>query len=487
MKTLLTYKTSGFLLLILLVGTIAIGSLHELAPALIVLAFFLFFLLLRGITNFQALFFLSIPLSFYITLTGGKTGIMFPSEPLLAILCFFSIIKILTSKNLTLAIFDHAVSFSLLILWTGLVIATIYSNIPVVSGKALFIFTLFIIVFYYQWILNPSKETLGEIDKMLKFYFIGLLIVATITIIKHASLGFERASAMNMPPPFFSDHTLYGCCLAFFIPIIVYWYKTSSSKLFYSLSFIVMLLAIYLTFSRAVWMSLLSVLVLNYILYLKISFKRISITLISILLLFFLFQDSTLNLLSNNNSDSKARKAEVSDQLKSVTNISSDVSNLERINRWKSAWIMFSQKPLTGYGPGTYQFNFIPFQRDEDKTKISVSYASNRFSQGMGGTAHSQYLLFASESGVIVILAFIAVLFFTLKAGFTVYYESSDEKEKMLVKALLGGYVTFVFHSFFNNFLDIDKAAALFFLFNAAIVIVSIVHKKNKTALPIEF
>ncbi len=207
------------------------------------------------------------------------------------------------------------------------------------------------------------------------------------------------------------------------------------------------------------------------------------ITFFTILTLFFIFQDSTLNLLSGNRSDSKARRAQIGDQLKSVANISTDVSNLERINRWKSAWSMFMEKPLTGYGPGTYQFNFIFHQREEDKTPISVSYASNRFSQGMGGTAHSQYLLYASESGVWVVLAFMASIFFTLKEGFAIYYTTNEVKEKILIKALLGGYVSFVFHSFFNNFLDVDKAAALFFLFNAAIVVISIEKRKQRILL----
>lgn len=476
-------KINPWILIPLLLLGALVGSLNEWAPLFVFLGVLVFALLLKGTDAFQKLYFLSIPLSIYMTLPGGSAGLMLPSEIMAGIIFFFTLFNILTNNKLNLSLFDHPVSFCLCLLWIGLVIASINSNLPLVSLKALLVFTVYLVVFYFQWMLHADVLTLEKIMSMLRYYFFGMVIVVIITVFKHASFGFDRSMAMRMTPPFFSDHTLYGACLAFFIPLCYYWIKTSKAKLLYSIGFLLIALAIFLTYSRAVWMSLIAVLLLNYILHLKVSFKRLSITLVSIVVLFLVFQDTALSLLSGNQSDSKARKAQVSDQLKSVTNISTDVSNLERINRWKSAMIMFSQKPITGYGPGTYQFNFIPFQRDEDKTSISVSYASNRFSQGMGGTAHSQYLLYAAESGIFVLLAFIATLFFTMKEGFRLYYESTDEKEKILIKALLGGYITFVFHSFFNNFLDIDKAAAVFLLFNAAIVVLSITKRKTNQPL----
>ena len=474
-------KSLYLLLTLLLMGALA-SSVYEWGSILVLLGVVLFALLLKGTDTFQKLYFLAISLSIYVVLPGGNTGLMLPSELMIGIIFVFTVFNALTNNKLNITLFDHPSSFSLLLLWLGLVIASITSNLPIVSIKALLVFTAFLVVFYFQWLLSSENNRQEKIMTMLHYYFIGLLIVVLITVFKHAGSGFERSQAMYVCPPFFSDHTLYGCCLAFFMPLSFYWYKTSSYKVFYFCSFLLISFAIFLTYSRAVWLSLLAVLVLYYILHLKISFKRLTLSLSALLLLFIVFQDSAVGFLSGNRSDSKARKAQVSDQLQSVTNISTDVSNLERINRWKSALVMFSQKPLTGYGPGTYQFNFIPFQREEDMTKISVRYASNHFSQGMGGTAHSQFLLYAAESGIFVVLAFIATLLFTLREGFSLYYNSTDEKEKLLVKALLGGYITFVFHSFFNNFLDIDKAASLFLLFNAAIIVLSIEKRRTKKA-----
>jgi O-antigen ligase len=58
----------------------------------------------------------------------------------------------------------------------------------------------------------------------------------------------------------------------------------------------------------------------------------------------------------------KSHGGDVGQHFKSMTNISTDASNVERINRWKCAWRMFQDKPLMGFGPGTYQFYYGQFQ-----------------------------------------------------------------------------------------------------------------------------
>ncbi|MBK9759833.1 MAG: O-antigen ligase family protein [Flavobacteriales bacterium] len=62
----------------------------------------------------------------------------------------------------------------------------------------------------------------------------------------------------------------------------------------------------------------------------------------------------------------------------SIGNISSDASNLERFNRWNCALRMFELKPFTGWGPGTYMFQYAPFQAAEDRTIISTNFGHRR-------------------------------------------------------------------------------------------------------------
>lgn len=443
--------------------------------------FVFFVILLCGPDTLNNLFFLSIPLSIELRIPG-MGDIMFPSELIAVVIFCFTAVNFMAHRKLWRKEDFHPVTGAYLLLWAALVIGAINSNLPIVSAKSVIIFTIYLTTFYLQWFLY-DKSRVAKIKSAIGYYFIGLLIVCFLITMEHASYFFSRTMSMRVPPPFFSDHTIYGTCLAFFIPVLYYWIRTASStftKTFYALCMALFILAIFTTYSRAVWMSLIVVLAVYYLLKIRVPIKRLTTALVCFLLLIGIFQETAVDFLSQNRSDSKARKAEVSDQLKSVGNISTDVSNLERINRWKSAVSMLNSKPLTGHGPGTYQFNFIPFQKPEDKTPISVNRASDNFSPGMGGTAHSQYLLYAAESGIIALIAFVACILYTVREAFNMYYESTDEKEKLYIKALLGGYITFVFHSFFNNFLDIDKSASLFFVFSAGIILMAVEKKRAK-------
>ncbi|MDF2456893.1 MAG: hypothetical protein K0R51_2886 [Cytophagaceae bacterium] len=479
----LSKKAFWILFILLLVTTLA-TLISEWAPLIILSGFVFFVILIMGIDTLNNLFFFSIPLSIELKVPGlGE--LMFPSELIAVVIFALTLVNFAAQGRLWRKEDYNPVTGSLLLLWVGLLIGTCWSNLPIVSLKSFIIFTIYLTTFYLQWNLYP-KDSVQKINRAIVYYFAGLLLVCLLTTTEHASYFFARNMAKNVPPPFFSDHTIYGTCLAFFIPVLYYWIKTSTSlfnKVFFLCCMAMFTIAIFATYSRAVWMSLIVVLVVYYLLKIRVPIKKLTTVLVCFLILIALFQETAVEVLSQNRSDSKSRRAEVSDQLKSVGNISTDVSNLERINRWKSALSMFSDKPVTGYGPGTYQFNFITHQRPEDKTQISVNRASDNFSQGIGGTAHSQYLLYAAESGVMALIGFLACILYTVKEAFNLYYNSADEKEQLYIKALLGGYITFVFHSFFNNFLDIDKSASLFFLFSAGIVFLAIEKKRSNLLL----
>ena len=48
---------------------------------------------------------------------------------------------------------------------------------------------------------------------------------------------------------------------------------------------------------------------------------------------------------------------------------SQTLSNLERINRWQSAFRLFKERPILGWGPGAYQFVYAPYQKAKEKTQ----------------------------------------------------------------------------------------------------------------------
>jgi len=159
--------------------------------------------------------------------------------------------------------------------------------------------------------------------------------------------------------------------------------------------------------------------------------------------------------------------------VKSISNVATDASNLERLNRWSCAWRMFKEKPILGWGPGTYMFNYAPFQLKREKTEISTNAADH-------GNAHSEYIGPLTESGILGTLSFLAIVILTIVTGIRNWYRIKDRKVRILSLALLLGLITYYLHGLLNNFLDTDKASALFWGFTAAIVSIDLYHRQPR-------
>ena len=87
-----------------------------------------------------------------------------------------------------------------------------------------------------------------------------------------------------------------------------------------------------------------------------------------------------------------------------------DASNLERLNRWASAFRMFEEHPVMGCGPGTYQFLYASYQRSYQLSTISTN-------SGNRGNAHSEYIGPLTEQGVPGALLVVCVFFATFVTG----------------------------------------------------------------------
>jgi len=161
------------------------------------------------------------------------------------------------------------------------------------------------------------------------------------------------------------------------------------------------------------------------------------------------------------------------DHFTSMTNISTDASNLERINRWHCAIEMFKERPFVGWGPGTYAMNYAPYQLTSQRTIISTN-------AGDGGNAHSEYLGSLCESGVLGTLSFIAIIIVVLTIGIRAYSNTEDKRLKTLLLSAVLGLITYYMHGTLNNFLDMDKASIPFWGFTAIIVAIDINIKSQK-------
>ena len=134
---------------------------------------------------------------------------------------------------------------------------------------------------------------------------------------------------------------------------------------------------------------------------------------------------------------------------------------------------MFKERPVFGWGPGTYQFKYAPYQLSYEKTIISTDF-------GEKGNAHSEYIGPLCESGILGSLSFILIIGIVIYRAVILYNSMQKSEMKLLLVVMFLGFLTYVIHGSLNNFLDTDKAAVPFWGFVAAIVAIDIYHSKEQ-------
>jgi len=413
---------------------------------------------------------LSIPLSEF----SGKLGfdMNLPDEPILFGIMLLVLFRLLLTRNFispTLA--KHPVSLSIIFYLFWMFFTSLTSSLFLVSIK-FFIAHLWFIISFYLIVYQMFTE-IKELKKFVLIFTASFALVIFYTINRHFGYGlFDKQAAHFVMTPFFNDHTSYGAILAFFIPpllLLSFYRKYSllnrSIAIFFLLLF---LFAIVLSYTRAAWGSLVAAFLVFLLMYFKVSFKQLFLAGIIVIGTLFSFQSEIVMKLKKNKQDSSA---DLSEHVKSMSNIASDASNLERLNRWKSALKMFAEKPILGWGPGTYMFQYAPFQTPQDKTIISTNAAD-------GGNAHSEYIGLLAESGVLGTVSFLLIIIFTTLAALRTYFTTQNSEIKMWVAALFLGLLSYWIHATLNNFLDTDKASAPFWAFTAGIVMLDIKNEK---------
>lgn len=419
------------------------------------------------------LFFTPLSLELSEFMPGAPLNMSLPTEPFLFMAMCLFFVKLITERRFDKKVLSHPISICIYIYLAWLLFTTLTSEMPVVSFKYVLTRLWFIAVFYF--IATQVVYDEKNIVHYIMAYALGFSIVIAYTLIHHAMSRFSHDTSYLVMQPFFRDHTSYGAALALLIPamfVVIKRIRNDFSIKFFTLSLLVLLcIALLFSYTRAAWGGIFAVAALWVVLKLRIKIKTlITIGLFGIIMIAPFYNDIIYKMSKNDEVSSTNFLSHV----KSISNISSDDSNMERINRWKCALRMFEERPITGFGPGTYMFLYAPFQNSQDKTKISTN-------AGDCGNAHSEYLGLLADAGLFGALSFIALLITVLVIGFNLYNRTKDELTKDTVLFLLLGLITYYLHGFLNDFLDMDKIASLFWGFIAIIVMFDIKDKNQET------
>lgn len=409
---------------------------------------------------------------------GLSFNMFLPTEPLLFGVLLLLLLRLAFERGLDNKVLKHPVTITIMSYLTWIFFTSLTSTMPWVSFKFLLVKIWFIAGFYILGIRLFDERK--NFSRFIWLYVASLLVVIGYTVTRHSGYGLlDKQAAHFVMTPFFNDHTSYGAVIAMFIPFLIIFSFNSFSKpvmKWIARIFLVILTgALVLSYSRAAWLSLIVALCIWILIGLRIRFRTLAVTFVTILFFVLLFQKQLVMYLERNNEESSSNLIE---HFSSISNITSDASNLERINRWSCAVRMFRDKPLLGYGPGTYMFKYAPYQLTKERTIISTNSAD-------GGGAHSEYLGPMAESGLPGLLTFIMILGTLFYTAFHAFERVKEVKTKAWLTGALIGLISYCIHGLMNNFLDTDKASVPFWGFSAMIVAIDLWSRRESRSAEI--
>ena len=409
------------------------------------------------------------PLSITLTNDEFNVGLSLPTEPLLALVTAVALFQAIFGNGLSKNMLNNPITLAIGVYLAWMLLTTFTSELPIISLKFFIAKTWFIVPYYLvmAFVLNtPLKRELS-----FWVYLVPLVGVAIYTMYVHSQYSFSKDTSTWVMFPFFKEHTSWGAVLAMYFPVSMYFALRKGDWGLKSIAwflFLVMLAATILSYTRAAWVSLIVAGGAWLIIKLKIKWPILALGGAAVVLILL----ANLSLIEQQfQSNTSVSSDDLGEHVSSISNVSTDASNMERINRWKSAMRMFAERPIVGWGPGTYMFSYAPFQKPWEKTIISTN-------AGDMGNAHSEYIGPLAESGVLGLVSVLILFITILVYGFKVFHETPTGREKELVLMALLGLITYMTHGVLNNFLDMDKASAPFWGFAALIVAQNFSNKK---------
>ena len=406
------------------------------------------------------------PLSVNIEEYTDSFGLFLPTEPILFGLMLLLLANKIKSNGMGWIEYQHPLFLMLFLYLSWLVISSIPSSNPLVSFKALLSKLWFLVpcllfahLFFTDW---PA------IRRFFWFFTFGMALVVIYTIVNHAGYNFGEKESHWVMSPFYKDHTIYGAAVALVIPFPVMLFLSNrqsplSSAVLLAL-FVIILLGLYFSYTRAAWLSVFGAAGVLALVYFRIHLRWVLLGVLFAAVVFIKFGDQIQMELARNKVEHTTESFD--DRLKSATNVTTDASNLERINRWACAIEMFKERPVFGFGLGTYAFEYARFQEPENLTIISTNF-------GDMGNAHSEYLSALSETGFLGLLLLLGFIFTGFYYLIKLIQRSRQQDRQVFVVAcgILFSLSTYFIHAFLNNFLDTDKAAIPVFTMFALVLI----------------
>lgn len=428
-----------------------------------------------AIVDFRRLFFVMlacIPIS--VELEFGGLGTDLPDEPLMWLLTLAGIVWFLRNGHrLDARVIRHPVTLALLAHLMWMTVCAVTSQDGGISLKFLAAKGWYVITFYFLGIHIFREQR--DFREFLWFFFISLLVTVTIVFTRHAMIGFSFEEVAYVMGPFYRNHVSYACIMTAFLPYVWYgakWYpKGSFTRWFLLLSVLFLVIAINFAYTRAAYVALVAAIGLYWII--RRRWLRLVLAgTLALFVFFFIFVGSRDNWLEFAPDYERTVTHTRFDNLLEATTKLEDISTMERVYRWIAASYMIRERPLAGFGPGTFYFYYRNYTVTSFKTYVS----GNPEKSGI----HNYYLMTTVEQGIPGLLFFLTFCFIVMLKGEQIYHRTTNRPRRQMLAAALLCFILIDLLMLMNDLVETDKVGSLFFLSAAILVSIDLKNKEEE-------
>ena len=369
-------------------------------------------------------------------------GLQIPTEPGIILLVLAWIFAMARFGRFTLPRSRILFAATLMLLWIAI------TSIPSVDWRhslfQLISITGFVLAGCFFPILEIRDVAVVRRVVHATIFSAAILSIYGIAQIALSPLAFDRA-AFFMGEPLLYDHGPYTGFLGFGFGaslVLVLSRPISMRSAPLVAAFLLILLAILLSLTRAAWIATVILLVIAAAMRARTLLKTLAPVLIVAGVIAVVFLGMTRG--SSNFTAFVENSVDPSYG-----------SNVERLNRWQAGWAMLKARPLLGVGPAAYEEAYPQYR--------NASFVSPQSDWRMG--AHSDLIRAGAEQGVPGILVLVILVVATYSTAARLARNSPDPEIRTLAIALAAGLFTYTIHGLFNEYWRVAKVALIMWTF----------------------
>ena len=406
-----------------------------------------------------------IPLSTELQL--GALGLDFPAEPVMLLLTGVAAVWVLRHPGLVSArLVRHPVTLLLAAHLAWIALASVASAEVWVSAKYFLAKLWYVVPFYAATALLLRGE--ADLRAVARWVALPLSAVLAWCLVRHASYGFSFADVNSAMAPFFRNHVSYAALTSITVPLFAYGAataRTRSGRWGFGVAAALALAAVYTSYTRAAFVSLAGGVALVYVIRWRLTRPALlAATAALVLGVTFVISDNRFfNFAPDYN---KAVTHRDFGNLLEATYKLEDISTMERVYRWVAGGYMAAERPLLGWGPGTFYGHYKGYALESFRTYVS----DNPEKSGV----HNYLLMLLVEQGWPGMLLFVALAVAGLTTAERAYHRAATPAERAAVLALASSLAVNLSFQLINDMIETDKSGPWFFLALAGLVVLDL-------------